>query len=107
MTHPFPTLRERLITRGIPAEEVPTHLFRLVFTWPQRAWWTLRLLLGGDPFMAEHEFVADIAGARTWADLEMALRDYRHAPAELRTLFMRPRTRRLRAFARRLNVPRA
>lgn len=107
MTHSLPTLRERLVTRGIPPEEAPAHIFRLTFIWPQRVWWTLRLLLGGDPYMAEHEFVTDLLGGRTWADLEAALRDYRLAPVELRTAFMRPRTRRLRAVARKLNVPRA
>lgn len=107
MTHSLPTLRERLITRGIPPEEAPAHLFHLIFNWPQRFWWTLRLLLGGDPYMAEHEFVTELLGVRTWADMEAALRDYRLAPSELRVAFMRLRTRRLRAVARKLNVPRA
>ena len=101
------TIRETLISLGVPKEHVTQKIQSEIFPWYARAFEYTRLLLGGDPFTANFSFVQDIADCSSSAEIEEAFFNWHSNPARrnrllLRIFGLKPRRSRVLRFYRKL-----
>ena len=100
-------IRETLISLGVPEEHVAQKIRSEVFPWYARMLDNIRLLLGGNPYTAEHSFVEDIANCSSGDEIEEAFFDYRmnsdrRNRVASKILGLAPRLRRVRKFYKKL-----
>lgn len=79
------TIRENLMERGVPEEEVFEALKRKLLWWPGLLLETARR----DPYSPELVFVRDFADCKSSADVIDAWRDYRNNPLRRSSIFFR------------------
>ena len=92
-----------LISLGVPEKDVKWKISSRIFPWYARAFESARLLLGGDPFTAEYQFVSELADSSSRQDIEECFFSYRTNLTEGNRIFRRifglsPRRHRVFSF---------
>ena len=97
-----PSLRDRLLERGIPAEQVEAEIFRHVYSPLARLAWRVHLLLGADPQGAVQGFLAECARARDVDEVNEACREYARSLPGSKSFLMQPKRKRARRYFRKV-----
>lgn len=74
------TIRGALVARGLHEKDVARKIRSKIFPWHARVIDNVRLLLGGDPFTAESQFVRDVADCTSHDELNDCLFSYSTNP---------------------------
>jgi hypothetical protein len=93
----------------VSEKDVKWKISSRIFPWYARAFECVRLLLGGDPFTAEYQFVSELADSSSLQDIEECFFSYRTDLNKRGRIFLwifglSPRRRRVLLFYRHLKA---
>jgi hypothetical protein len=104
------SLRQMLeATRGLQGDAVLWHLQAQLLPWRLRVALRMHLLVTGNAYTAAWVLTRDLAGCRSWSEIEVAFSDYRSHPEVFRSawsslLLGSPSRRRAHRFYQRLRT---
>lgn len=78
-----------LISLGVSEKDVTWKISSRIFPWYARAFECARLLLGGDPFTAERQFVVELADSSSSQEIEECFFLYDTNPIRRGRIFLR------------------